>query len=109
VSDPVIPYRVSYSERVRQWLRKLAGEAKQRGDGVQFADALKEFHRMLGLYPQFGEPFIDLTAEPGQIYMGIIRPLAMRYVVDEQRRLVMVGDLPVLLPMPSQGEEPEKE
>jgi hypothetical protein len=99
---------VSYSERVRQRLQALAEEAKGRGDGAQFAAALKEFHRRLGIYPQFGEPLFDLKTERGQIYQGIIRPLAMRYGVYEDRRLVMVADLPTLLPMSSQGPEAEE-
>jgi hypothetical protein len=80
----------------------LASMAKQRGDGDQFADALIEFNRRLHLYPQFGDPHIDLKNEPGQIYHGIIRPLSMRYTVYEDRRLVLVGDLPFLLPKLSQ-------
>jgi hypothetical protein len=36
--------------------------------------------------------------EPGQVWIGIVRPLAMRYAVLDDRRLVMVGALPVLLP-----------
>jgi len=88
-------------------LKALGAEAIRRGDGEQFAAALKEFHRRLCIYPQFGEPFLDLVAEPGQIYNAIIRPLAMRYGVHEGRRLVMVGALPVLLPMAS--EEPGSE
>jgi hypothetical protein len=108
VTEPVVLYRVVYSERVRQRLKVLAADATQRGDGEQFAAALKEFHRRLCIYPQFGDPFIDLTTEPGQIYNGIVRPLAMRYGVHEDRRLVMVGDLPVLLAMDSQKSEAEE-
>jgi hypothetical protein len=99
VNEPVAPYRVSYSERVRQRLRALAAEATQRGDGTQFAAALTEFHRRLCIYPQFGDPILDLTSERGQIYNGIIRPLAMRYGVHEDHRLVLVVALPRLLPM----------
>src|SRR5262249_18370083 len=79
-SEPV-PYRVVYSERVRQRLLALAGVARERGDGEAFLAALKEFHRRLCLYPQFGEPLIDLTQELGQVRLGIVRPLAMRYGV----------------------------
>jgi hypothetical protein len=93
---------VVYSERVRQHLKALGAEAVRRGDGERFAAALREFHRRLCLYPQFGEPLIDLQTEPGKIYNGIIRPIAMRYGVHEDRRLVMVGALPVLLPMLSE-------
>jgi hypothetical protein len=33
-----------------------------------------------------------------QVWIGIVRPLAMRYGIFEERRLVMVAALPVLLP-----------
>ena len=104
-SEPV-PYRVVYSERVRQRLLALADIARERGDGEAFLAALKEFHRRLCLYPQFGEPLLDLTQELGQVWLGIVRPLAMRYGVFDERRVVMVADIPVLLPKsePQQSE-----
>jgi hypothetical protein len=49
------------------------------------------------LYPQFGEPLTDLTQEPGQIWIGIVHPLAMRYGVFDKRRAVIVAGIPVLL------------
>src|SRR5438874_5510713 len=74
-APPPAPYRVEYSERVRQ-----------RGDGEEFLAALKEFDRRLRIYPQFGEPLVDLTKEPGQVWIGTVRPLAMRYGGLEERR-----------------------
>lgn len=97
MSEPV-PYRVAYSEEVRQRLLALADVARERGDGEVFLAAVKEFDRLLRLYPQFGEPLIDLTQEAGQIWLGIVRPLAMRYGVFDERRVVMVSEIPVLLP-----------
>jgi hypothetical protein len=91
-------YQVVYSERVRQRLLALADVARERGDGEAFLAALKEFHRRLCLYPQFGDPLIDLTQELGQVRIGIVRPLAMRYGVFEDRRVVTVAAFPVLLP-----------
>jgi hypothetical protein len=79
-------------------LLTLADAARQRGDGEAFLTALREFDRRLRLYPQFGEPLFDLTREPGQVWMGIVRPLAMRYGVFDERRVVMVTAVPVLLP-----------
>ncbi len=99
-------YRVVYSERVRQRLLASADAARERGDGEAFLAAVREFHRRLGLYPQCGEPLIDLTHERGQVYLGIVRPLAMRYGVFEERRVVMVTEVPVLLPR-SEGQESE--
>jgi hypothetical protein len=83
---------------VRRRLRALADVARERGDGEVFLAALKEFDRRLRLYPQFGEPLIDLTHESGQVWIGIVRPLAMRYGVFDERRVVMVAAIPVLLP-----------
>ncbi len=103
-SGPV-PYRVVYSERVRQRLLALADVARERGDGDAFLAALKEFHRRLCLYPQFGEPLIDLTQQAGQVWLGTVRPLAMRYGVFDERRLVMVTEVPVLLPQESPEDE----
>jgi hypothetical protein len=97
VTEPA-PYQVVYSERVRQHLVKPAAEAGRRGDGEAFVAALNEFHRRLCIYRQFGDPLIDLTQEPGQVWVGIIRPLPMRYGLFEDRRLVPVTALPVLLP-----------
>jgi hypothetical protein len=79
-------------------LLALADKARERGDGEAFVAALKEFHRLLGLFPQFGEPLLDLTQEVGQVWLGIVRPLAMRYGVFDERRVVMVVEVPVLLP-----------
>ena len=91
-------YRVVYSERVRQRLLSLADLARERGDGEAFLAAFKEFHRRLCVYPQFGEPLVDLTQESGQVWIGTVRPLAMRYGIFDNRRIVMVAALPVLLP-----------
>lgn len=99
MSDLPTLYQVEYSGRVRRELQALAAKAIDRGDGEAFLAAMKEFHRRLCLYPQFGDPLIDLTYEQGQICIGILRPLSMRYGLYEQRRLVLVVDSPVLLPM----------
>lgn len=92
------PYKVVYAERVLRRLLALAEVARDRGDGEAFVFAVKEFHRRLSVYPQFGDPLIDLKKEPGQVWIGTIRPISMRYAVLDTRRLVMVGALPVLLP-----------
>jgi len=92
------PYRVVYSERVRQRLLGLATIARERGDGEAFLAELKEFHRRLCVYSQFGEPLLDLTQESAQLWIGTVRPLAMCYRVFDERRVVMVAVLPVLLP-----------
>jgi hypothetical protein len=97
--EPPAPYRVVYSDAVKSRLRELSDVAIARGDGPAFLAALKAFVGRLPVYPQFGDPIMDLIAEEGQIRLGIIRPLSMRYGVYEDRRLVLCGTLPVLLPM----------
>jgi hypothetical protein len=97
-SEKPVPYQVSYSAAVRDRLKALAATARERGDGEAFLAALREFDRRLRLYPQFGDPLIDLVAEIGQVRLGTVPPLAMRYGVIEERRLVLVAALPVLLP-----------
>jgi hypothetical protein len=97
--EPTAPYQVVVSAFVQQRLRKLHEEARRRGDGVAFVAAVREFLSRLAVYPQFGDPQIDLTAAPGVVFQGIIRPLSMRYGVFEDRRLVFCGAPPVLLPM----------
>jgi hypothetical protein len=89
---------VAYSARVRERLVELAAVARMRGDGPAFVAALREFDRRLRVYPQFGDPLIDLLEEAGQVRLGAVPPLAMRYGVLEDRRLVLVAALPVLLP-----------
>lgn len=105
--DAPQPYQVSLSNRVFEKARELAAVATARGDGEALLAALREFDRRLRVYPQFGDPLIDLQSEAGQIRLGIVPPLAMRslamrYAVYEERRLVVVAALPVLLPRRSE-------
>lgn len=99
-NDP-IPYRVSYSERVRNELKGLFTRAKQGGLGPQFLAALKEIDRRLHIYPQFGEPLRDLKLKPLQRWIGVVPPLVVQYCVDDDKRLVMVG-VPIQ-PLPNSG------
>lgn len=99
MAEPVAGYRVIYSERVRQRIGELADLAALGGDGEAFAAAVREIHHRLTVYPQFGDPIIDLSQGGGQVRTGVIRPLALRYGVNEEQRLVLVVALPVLLPM----------
>lgn len=102
-TDAPQPYQVSPSGRVSERLRELAAEARARGDGPAFLAALQEFYRRLRIYPQFGDPLIDLKQENGQIRIGVVLPLVMRYAVYEELRQVFVTALPVLMPKAPRG------
>ena len=101
VEGALTEYTVSCSGRVRGHLGRLAQTCRGRGDGYEFLAALREFERRLRVYPQFGDPLTDLGEVEGVIWVGIIRPLSMRYAVVESRRLVLLAALPVLMPMKS--------
>jgi hypothetical protein len=101
--DGPAPYHVSYSGAVQQRLKELAAHARARGDGEEYLAGLREFDLRLRVYPQFGDPLVDLLAETGQVRLGAVPPLAMRYGVVEERRLVLVAAMPVLLPKPPAG------
>ena len=102
VSDPVESgggeYAISCSPRVRERLIELSRVSHERGDGAAFLAALVQFEARLRVYPQFGDPLADLGSVGGAIRIGVIRPLSMRYAVVEERRLVLPGALPVLMP-----------
>ena len=88
-NDP-IPYRVVYSERVRNEFKKLVAKAKERGLGDQVLAAMKELDERLHIYPQFGDLLRDLSLGSAQLRIGTVPPLVVRYVLDEKERLVMI-------------------
>lgn len=96
--DGPLPYHVRNSERVITRLKALGQSARERGDGGTYVEALVELDRLLHLFPQFGEPLVDLVGQSGQIWIGTVAPLSMRYAVLDELRIVMVAIPPVLLP-----------
>ena len=90
MNDPPIPYHVSYSRRVRDEFVNLVGRARPVGLAAEVLAAAREIDRRLRIYPQFGDPLLDLSVEPAQLWIGVVPPLVVRYVLDEQRRLVLV-------------------
>ena len=99
--DAPAPYRVVYSQRVRESLRELLARARARGIGPRVLEAVRQVDERLRLYPQFGNPLIELTHILGQVRIGTIPPLVVRYAVYEERRMVAVT-VP-LLPLPGSG------
>jgi hypothetical protein len=96
VTDALAYYRVVYSEGVREAVRRFAGVAKAAGTFQELVAAVRELDRRLHIYPQFGDPIIDLAQEPGQVWLGTVPPLVARYAIYEQRRLVIVTVLRLL-------------
>jgi hypothetical protein len=86
---------------VRDELKALVARARGLGLGPQVRAAVREIDRRLHVYPQFGQPLRDLTVEPARLWIGVVPPLVVQYVLDEERRLVMVV-LP-LTPLPESG------
>jgi hypothetical protein len=62
-SSSPIPYRVVYWERVRNQLRSHISTARDLGLGPRVLAALKELDHRLHLYPQFGQPLLDLELQ----------------------------------------------
>src|SRR5437879_3802749 len=90
VGEKPVPYRVVYSERVRNELRDLLQRATARGIGRLVLDAVKAIDARLSVYPQFGQPLRDLGTSGVTVWIGMIEPVIVRYLVDEGRRLVFV-------------------
>lgn len=101
ISNDPIPYRVVYSERVRNEFKKLTAKAKERGLGTQVLDAMKELDERLHVYPQFGDLLRDLALGSAQLRIGIVPPLVVRYILDEKERLVMI--VAPVLSLPGSG------
>jgi hypothetical protein len=96
-----VPYEVSYSELVRDELRALLVRAKNRGLGLPFLAAAKAINERLSIYPQFGQPLHDLNLEGAQLWVGVVPPLVVHYVLDEAGHLVFV--VTPFRPLPHSG------
>ena len=71
--------------------KALIQRAIAAGCGQQVIDALKELHRILTIYPQFGEPVRDLRTVGQTVYTLSVRPLFVEYAIEEQTRVVLIG------------------
>jgi hypothetical protein len=54
-------------------------------------EAIKEIDHRLHVFPQFGDPLMDLTHECGQVWIGTVKDLVVRYAIYEEIRLVVVA------------------
>ena len=89
-------YEASYSGYVLDATRELL--ARNPGRSSQLATALRRFDHRVRVYPQFGQPLHDLSVSSWQLWVGVISPLVFHYILDEERRRVMIVRPPIPLP-----------
>lgn len=87
-------YRVSYS-RVRESAKQLLVRARQLGMGVRARASIDEIDRRLHIYPQFGQPLRDAASGQAQLWIGVVAPLVVHYIINEARREVLIV-LPIM-------------
>jgi hypothetical protein len=58
--------------------------------GSHALEAVKTIDSRLHIYPQFGQPLRDLKTEGSTLWIAVVWPLVVQYVLDEERRLVFV-------------------
>jgi hypothetical protein len=89
-AGPPLPYKVVYSQRVRSEFRELHTRAAARGLGREVLEAAKQCDARLHIYPQFGQPLRDLATEGETVWVAIVKPLVVQYVIDDDKRAVFV-------------------
>lgn len=97
-------YEVSFSGRVRELLDELAARNPTRMS--ELGRAVREIERLLHVYPQFGEPLQDLSKPGVCLWVGVVPPLTVHYVVieaDDRGRRRQVSILRPLTPLPNSG------
>src|SRR5262245_32565141 len=100
-ADPPVLYRLVISDLVIAELRALLARAKQCGLADEVKTALTTLQERLQVYPQFGQPLIDLQHEQAQTMVAVVPPLYVRYAIYETRREVWL--LIPIRPLPNSG------
>lgn len=90
MAETFVPYAVSYSQRVRESFTEMARRITNTYLLNWVYDSAKKIERRLQVYPQFGQPLRDLSVPNATLWYGIIEPLMVQYVIDQDRRQVMV-------------------
>ena len=86
------PFRVVYSELCRDQMRDLLVRAGAMGRFAEVAQALRGIHQRLEWIPlDFGEPLQDFHNLGLKEFIGVMRPLVVKYAVDEARGIVYVS------------------
>lgn len=92
MNETVIPYSVSYTPHVLQAFAALVSGISDRELAAQVLEAAKVIDYRLRIYPQFGDPLRDLSIPNVTQWQGIVPPLIFKYLIDEDRRQVLVGE-----------------
>jgi hypothetical protein len=100
-SDETGKYHVAYSGLVRRGVVELWNRAPSESVREQFVAALRKIHRLLEVYPQFGEQLQDMSTRDQTLWIGTVPPLTLRYIIDEAHRVVFVV-IP-FQPLPNSG------
>jgi hypothetical protein len=103
VAETFVPYDVFYSQRVREAFTALIRSIQDSELLRSVFAAAKDIEVRLRVYPQFGQPLRDLIITNATLWYGIIPPLMVQYVIDEDRRQVLVGVPFRLLPGSSEN------
>jgi hypothetical protein len=87
---PPVPYHIVTSAKVDHELNALVARADGLGMRQQVIDALDVLLERLQIYPQFGQPLLDLQHEQAQLWVATVPPLVVRYAIYESRREVWI-------------------
>ena len=71
-------------------LLRAAGRALRVTSIQQVLAAVQAIDYRLRIYPQFGEPLRDLVLVPARLWIGVVAPLTVQYILDEDSRAVMI-------------------
>lgn len=89
-------YDVQFSQHVLEHVRELVHRNPEHS--AELIASLREFTQRLRVYPQFGEPIWDLSVTGSTVWIGVVAPLVLHYVLDELHRRVIVVRRPQPLP-----------
>lgn len=74
-------YEVSYSRRVTEAVRELV--ARNPAHARSILSSVRQIHDRFRVYPQFGQPLRDLEPPGAQLWIAVVAPLVVLYVLIE--------------------------
>ncbi len=90
-------FRLIASDSIKESIRRLRSQAPQDGRFPAFREALKQIVEKLESLPlEAGEPVYPLHGMQLQLRTIVIRPIAVRYGVHQDRPLVVIQSVQLL-------------